>query len=426
MSRRLFIRGARQLLTLRGPSGPRRGPAMRDLAIIEDGAVLVEDGRISQVGPTRRLENLAEARHARTIDATGRVVMPGFVDAHTHVVHGPPRLADYEMRLAGRTYQEIAAAGGGIVTSMRAVRAWAASRLEREALSHLRVMAMSGTTTLEGKTGYGLELSAELKVLRVMRRLDGRPLNIVPTFLGPHTVPPEFEGRADAFVDSLIADVLPEVAKKHLAVFADAYCDTNAFTLAQTLRFLEAAQAAGLGLKVHASQFANLGAVEAAIELDATSVDHLEAIEGPQVAALAHSPAIAVLLPASVLHLGLSRYAPARALVDAGAAVALATDFNPGSSPTPAMPLVISLACSQMRMDPAEAIAAATINGAHALRAAQNVGSLEAGKQADILVLEAGDYRELPYYAGANLVHRTIKNGIVLQEEPETLWRDAL
>lgn len=417
MGKSLLVRGARQLLTLRGPSGPRRGAALRDLAIIESGALLVEDGMVSSVGPARRVENLAAARRAEEIDATGCVVMPGFVDSHTHLVHGPPRLADYEARLEGRTYREIAADGGGIAWTLKAVRQSTAQRLERQAATDLARMAACGTTTVEAKSGYAQDLAGELKSLRLLHELDGHPLDIVPTFLGAHVTPPEFKGNPEGYIDFLIRQLLPQVARKKLAGFADVYCDEGAFTYTQALRYLQAASRLGLAARIHAAQFKDLGAVRLALETRARSVDHLEALDPGDIEPLARSATLATLLPGSVLHLGLSRYAPARALIDAGAAVALATDYNPGTSPTWNMQMVVSLACSQMRMTPAEAISAATVNGACALGVDGRAGTLEAGKQADFLVLNVSDYREIPYYFGANHVRATVKRGAVIAPE---------
>jgi imidazolonepropionase len=410
------------LLTLRGPAGPRRGAALRDLGVVEQGALLIENGVIVQAGPARRVENLAAARQAREIDATGKVVLPGFVDSHTHLVHGPPRLLDYEMRLAGRGYEATAQSGGGILASMRSVRSWTASHLKNSAIATLRRMAACGTTTVEAKSGYGLDEASELKCLRVAASLDNHPLEVVPTFLGAHAVPPEFEGRADDYIRWLAGTMIPAIARRRLAVFADVYCDRNAFTLEQTERYLDAARQAGLGLKLHADQFTSLGAVALAAELHATSVDHLEHVAPHDIALLGASSTLATLLPGSVFHLGLDRYAPARALIDAGAAVALATGFNPGSSPTPSIPMVLSLACAQMKMTPEEAISAATINGAWALNRAATTGSLESGKQADVCILAISDYRELPYYFGAPLVEMTLKRGAVVYRAHEVPW----
>ncbi|HTT62138.1 MAG TPA: imidazolonepropionase [Bryobacteraceae bacterium] len=404
-----LVRGARQLLTLRGASGPRRGAALRNLEIVANGAVLIKDGIIVDAGPARRIEKLPGARRATEIDAAGRVVMPGFVDSHTHLVFGRPRLADYEMRLAGAGYAEIAAAGGGILSSVKAVRSMSAARLEQQAGASLALMALHGTTTVEGKSGYGLDEAGELKTLRVLAKLNRRPLDIVATYLGAHLPPPEYRGRADRYIDWMAAEMMPAIRRRRLARFVDVYCDEGAFTLEQSRRYLQHARLLGFALKIHAEQFAHTGAARLAVELEAASADHLEQASEEDIRALAQSNTIATLLPGSVFHLGLRRYAPARALIAAGAAVALATDFNPGTSPTYNMQMVLSLACTEMRMSPAEAIAAATINGAHALGLADRTGSLEPGKQADMLLLKLSDYRELPYYFGCNHVHTTIK-----------------
>lgn len=402
----ILVRGARQLLTLRG--GPRRGAALGDLGIIHGGGVLIRDGLIAAAGPTSRIETLPEARGAREIDATGKIVMPGFVDSHTHLVYGAPRLMDYEMRLAGAGYHEIAAAGGGILASVRAVREAAPKSLEEQARAARLAMARHGATTAEAKSGYGLDEHNELKMLRVLRHIEG----VVPTYLGAHVPPPEM--AAEEYIAWMCAEMLPLVAHRRLARFADVYCDAGAFTLAQARCYLERAAALGFLLKIHAEQFERTGAAQLACELNAASADHLEQANAEDVAALARSQTVATLLPGSVFHLGLERYAPARELIDAGALVALATDFNPGTSPTFNMQMVLSLACSEMRMTPAEAIAAATINGAEALRVADRTGSLEPGKSADLIVLALSDYREIPYYFGTNNVQLTIQRGAPL------------
>jgi imidazolonepropionase len=405
-----LVRGARQLLTLRGDAAPRRGAALSDLGIVPNGVVLMKDGIIVDAGPARRIEKLPEARRAREIDASGRVAMPGFVDSHTHLVFGRPRLVDYEMRLAGASYAEIAAAGGGIQSSVKAVRGMSAAELETQARASLDAMARHGTTTVEAKSGYALDRAGEIKTLRLLAKLNGDPLDIVPTYLGAHIPPPEYRGNPEAYIDWMIAEMMPLIRRRKLARFVDVYCDDGAFTLDQSHRYLDNARRLGFGLKIHAEQFASTGAARLAVQLGATSVDHLEHAGPEDIRAFAQSNTIATLLPGSVFHLGLRTYAPARALIEAGAAVALATDFNPGTSPTYSMQMVLSLACTEMRMSPAEAISAATINGAHAVGLAATVGSLEPGKQADLLILNVSDYRELPYYFGANNVHMTIKS----------------
>ncbi len=411
MKKRLLVRGARQLLTLRGPSGPRRGSTLSELGIIEDGAVLVDDGVIVSVGPSRRVENLSEAQGAEEVDVTGRVVMPGFVDSHTHLIFGPPRLMDYEMRIGGATYQQIAAAGGGILSSVRSVRSSPRRSLEMQAQKALAWMAQHGTTTVEAKSGYGLDESSEIKVLRVLAGLDGQPLQVVPTFLGAHCLPPEFRGRGDDYVDWLCRELIPKVARRGLARFADVYCEPGAFTVAQARTYLSTTAAHGLLPKIHADQFVHSGGTRLGVEVGAVSVDHLEHVTQEDIRFLGVSATVATLLPGSVFHLGLANYAPARKLIQGGVAVALASDFNPGTSPTCSMPMVMSLACTQMGMSPAEAVSAATVNGAHALGLASRIGSLEYGKQADLLILEASDYREIPYYFGVNLVKMTMKAG---------------
>jgi len=413
MSRRLF-RGARQLLTLRGNSGPRRGVALSELALIEDGAVMVENGVVTHVGLSRRLENLAETQDAEVVDLDGRVVMPGFVDSHTHLVFGQPRLMDYEMRIAGADYHQIAEAGGGILSSLRHVRAMPRKSLEAQARKFISRMIQNGTTTLEAKTGYGLDESSEIKVLRALEHLDRQPLDVVPTFLGAHVIPQEFAGRGDEYIDFLCEHLIPKVSRSKLARFADIYCEPGAFTVAQSARYLKTAVSHGLGVKIHADQFIHSGGTRLAVELGAASADHLEHVSEEDIRFLGVSSTVATLLPGSVFHLGLKHYAPARRLIDGGAAVALATDFNPGTSPTCSMPMILSLACTQMGMSPAEAITAATINGAHAIGMGNHVGSLEYGKQADLIVLDAGDYREIPYFFGVDLVTMTVKRGEII------------
>ena len=411
--RPLLIRGARQLLTLQGPS-PRRGRQLSELGIIQDGAVLVVGGCIHSVGSSRSVENLKEARHADVIDATGKVVMPGFVDSHTHFVFPAARLADFERRIAEPGYSDADRQGGGIQATARTLRATPSQTLQTKALRWLHLFAAYGTTTIEGKSGYGLTPASERKMLRVMERLDGRPVEVVRTFLGAHVPPPEFEDNPDDYVTLLVKQVLPEVRRRRLAEFCDVVCDEGAFTLDQARRVLEAAKRLGLGLKMHADRFAFLGAVRLAVELGAASVGQLERLSEADLQILAASNTIATLLPGSAFHLASGGFPPARRLIDHGGAVALATDFNPETSPTLSMQMILALACAQMKMTPAEAVSAATINGAAAVARSTVTGSIEPRKFADMIMLDAGDYREIAYYFGMNLVRMTMRRGRVI------------
>jgi imidazolonepropionase len=419
MNRPILIRGARQLVTLRGPTAPRRGAALNELGIIPNGAILIRDGRIAEVGQGRRVENLALARDAIEIDAAGRVILPGFVDSHTHLVGGPPRLDDFEMRIAGQDSSQIAEAGRGVLSSVKALRAAPSRTLESHARLCSEQFVRHGSTTLEAKTGYGLDHTGELKVLRVLAKLKRSPLDVVPTYLGAYAVPPEYEGRAREYIDWIIAEMLPMIRRRKLARFVDVNCERDAFRLDDSRRCLEAARALGFALKIHAERLSHSGGARLAVELGAVSADHLEHASPDDIAILAQSSTIATLLPGAVFHAGSTRYAPARSLIDSGAAVALATDFNTGVSPTCNMPMILSLACACMRMTPAEAISAATINGACALGCADRAGSIETGKDADLVMFDASDYREIPYRFGVNLVAMTMKRGVVLYQRGE-------
>jgi len=410
----MLITGCSQLVTLRGPV-PRRGRALADPGIIRDGAVLVRNGRIVATGPRRRVEGLAEARRAKKLDLGGRVVLPGLVDSHTHLVFPSSRADDYEKHIAGKTYEQIARTGGGILATVRKLRAAKPEALKQTALAALRAFAAHGTTTIEAKSGYGLDASSELKTLRLLHELhQEQPLDILSTFLGAHVVPPEYRGRADAYVGLLARQLIPDVALAGLAEFCDVFCDRGAFSVPQARRILTAGRACGLVPRLHAEQLTRTGAARLAVELNAASADHLEKINRSDIRALAASSVVATLLPGCSFHLGLGRYAPARELIAAGAVVALATDFNPGTSPTLNMQMVLSLACTQMRMTPAEALAAATINPAYSLRRHDRVGSIEVGKYADLAVFDLADYREIPYYFGVNHCWLTLKRGEII------------
>ena len=416
-SRDLLLTNCAQLLTLRGPA-PRRGKSLGELEIVTDGAVLIRDGRIAAIGPRRRIEALPESRRAEKIDARSGVILPGFVDSHTHLVFAASRAAEYEQRIAGATYEQIARAGGGILNSVRKLRAMPAAELKSRALANLAQFAAHGTTTIEAKSGYGLDWASERKILLALRELAReQPVEIVPTFLGAHVLPPEFRGKnkfADDYVELICREWLPRVAAENLAEFCDVFCDRGAFTVAQSRRILTAARACGLGLRLHAEQLAHTGAARLAVELRAASADHLEKLTAADIRALAKSDVTCTMLPGCCFHLGLAHYAPARRLIEAGAIVALATDFNPGTSPTLSMPMILSLACTQMRMTPAEAIAAATINAAYSLGRHDRVGSLEVGKFADLALFDVADYREIPYYFGVNHCVLTLKRGRII------------
>ena len=409
----LLIHNASQLLTL-ASDGPKRGTAMGELSITEHGAVAVKDGLIALVGPTAEVRGQVTA--TGEIDAAGKVVMPGFVDPHTHLVFAGDRAREFEQRVKGATYLEIMAAGGGIMSTARATRAASVEQLVEESRARLDRMLAHGATTAEAKTGYGLDIENELKMLEAIRRLDAEhPVDLVPTFLGAHAVPTEYQGHTDEYLDLVVEEMLPRVALSlvtHSALpFCDVFCDEGAFTLKQSRRVLEAAQALGFGLKIHSDEFRPLGGTRLAVELGAISADHLVCTPDDEIELLAASGTIAVALPGTPFGLGHHEYTPAQRIIDAGGALALATDLNPGTCWCESMPLIIALACRFMRMTPAEAIVAATINAAHAVGLGHRVGSLEVGKKADILVLDIPDYRHLSYRFGVNLVDRVIKSG---------------
>jgi len=414
-SRPLFLHSAAQLLTLAGPPVPRRGAALAELGIIRNGALLTRRGEILRVGTTRQLSGEARSLKAHSIDCRGRVVMPGFVDSHTHLVFAGNRVEDFVQRIQGATYEEIARAGGGIAQSARLLRKTPEGELVAQAGRFLAEFAAHGTTTVEVKSGYGLNVAGELKMLEVIRRLRRvTSLELVPTLLAAHVLPPEYRGRAKAYVELMARRLIPVVAKEKLAEFVDCFCDRGAFGLEDCRKLLAAGARHGLVPRLHAEQLCRTGGTQMAIEAGAASADHLDHVTDADIRALAQSNVVASLVPGANFHLGLAKYPPARRLIDAGAVVALATDFNPGTSPTLNMQFILSLACSAMRMTPAEALSAATLNAAYSLRRAGRLGSLEPGKQADLIVMDVADYREIPYYFGWNHCVLTVKRGEVV------------
>jgi imidazolonepropionase len=410
----LIIENISQLVTLAGPPRPRVGAEMRDLAIFDDAAVLVRDGLIEAVGDASAVKPQAGADAVR-IDAAHSVVMPGFVDAHTHPVFAGTREDEYETRATGLTYQQIASKGGGILSTVRKTRQASEDELFEQALPRVRWMLEHGTTTIEAKSGYGLTIDDELKILRVIQRLNAEtPLDLIPTFLGAHEIPDEYRDAREDYIRLVTDEMLPRVAAEGLARYCDVFCESHVFTVDDTRRILIRAKELGLGVRLHAEQLSLSGGAKLAAVLEAASADHLEWIDEQGIRALALSGVIAVLLPGAVFNLGLARYAPARAMIEAGMAIVLATDFNPGSSPTPSMQMILSIACAQMRMTPAEAITAATINAAYSLDCGDALGSLEPGKQADLVVFDCPDYRQIPYFFGVNHASVVIKSGRVV------------
>jgi len=415
----LLIHSAAQVATCASPDGPKRGAALNDAGLINDGAVAISEGEIVAVGPSAELQAAYTAR--QTIDAAGKVVCPGFVDPHTHAVYAGDRAAEFELRIKGASYMEIMQAGGGIVSTMRATRAASVAQLVAESRPRLDTMLALGSTTIEIKGGYGLNTTAELNMLKAIAALDAdHPADLVPTFLGAHAVPPEYKADPDGYIALVIDEMLPAAAEwfgnstfkiQNVDLFCDVFCEANVFDQAQSRRVLEAGLALGMPAKIHADEFVNLGGVDMAVELGAVSADHLDVTPAEEVATLAASNTVGVVLPAVNFNLGSAHFAEARAMADAGAAVALATDINPGSAPCPSMPLVMAMACRYQRLLPAEALNAGTINAAHAVGLGHRLGSLETGKQADVLIINAPDYRHLAYQFGVNLVERVIKRG---------------
>jgi imidazolonepropionase len=384
---------------------------MRELGLLADAALLLEDGRVIAAGACSDLRSRIDAS-TEIVDAGGRLVAPGFVDAHTHLVFAGNRAAEYERRIGGATYQEIAAAGGGIQSTVAMTRAATEDELLAQARKHRDWMLRGGTTTIEAKSGYGLNRETELRQLRVIARLaEEGPARLVPTLLAAHTVPREMADRRSEYLEWIAEELIPEVASLGLAKYCDAFCDDHAFTVGETRRVLEAAKRARLGLRIHAEQFRPGTGAALGAELGAATVDHLETVTEETLLLLKAAGVQPVLLPASVFCLSRTQYPPARRMIELGLPVVLATDFNPGSSPAPSMAFTMSLACLQMGMLPAEALVAATVNAAYSLGLGHEVGSLEQGKTADFVIHEAGDYRELAYYAAAPMRPRVFVGG---------------
>jgi imidazolonepropionase len=411
VSELLAIINCSQLVTLAGVRHARTGGDLRQLAVVEDGAMLVRDTQIEAVGRRREIEALIGA-DCEVVDAGHRVVMPGFVDAHTHPVFAGLRANEFEQRASGATYREIAARGGGIRSTVRATRNASPADLVKAGERYAGWFLRCGTTTVEAKSGYGLTLEDELKILRAIRQLnDETPLRYVPTFLGAHDIPSEYRSRRKTYVSLIINEMLPRVASEGLAEYCDVFCEEDVFSTDEAWEILSAARCHGLGLRVHADQLSLSGGAKLAAELNAVTADHLEQTDATGIMALAAAKVQPVLLPGSVYALGSRDYPAAREMIDAGLAIVLATDFNPGSSPVPSMTMVLSLACTQMRITPAEAISAATINAAYSLSRGDEIGSLEKGKSADFVIHDASDYRELAYFFGIEHPWRVYASG---------------
>jgi len=419
----LLLLNIEQLMTLCSAApGPRRGASLSDLGIIKDAAVLCLGGKIVSVGSTKDalrdpwLQAKKNRKKVIEIDCRDQVVLPGFVDSHTHPVFAQPRLVDFEKRITGASYEEIAEAGGGIRASIEGVRKSTKPALTEVVSAVFHDLAKHGTTTVEAKSGYGLSFDSELKSLEAIRAAAKQwPGTVVPTFLGAHAVPPEYRGRSQEYVDLICNQMMPAVAKRKLASFADVFCDRGAFAADEAEQIFRAAKQNGLALRAHMGQ---LGETRLApfLRFNPASLDHMDYVNDEDLPALAQSNTIATFVPGANYFLGLTRYPKARHFIEAGVAVALATDYNPGSSPTLSMPMALSLACTHMKMTPAEAIAAATINGAWALQLANRKGSIEPGKDADLALFDVKDYREIPYWFGANHCAQTILNGVVKSE----------
>jgi imidazolonepropionase len=413
----ILLTNIRQLITLRatGLAGPRRGKELSQLGIVEDASVLCLGGKIVSVGARREAQRDSwiqkNNKNIREIDCQGGVVLPGFVDSHTHPVFTQPRLIDFEKRISGASYEEIAEAGGGIRSSVEGVRKATRKQLADHVLKALRQMAATGTTTVEAKSGYGLSLEAEIKSLEAIRDAAKQwQGTVVPTLLGAHVVPAEFRDCREEYVELVRDKMIPDVARRKLAQYVDVFCERGAFTMEETQAIFASAKEHSLGMRAHVCQLSE-ASLESLAEFQPASYDHMDRVVDADVRSLGKSETVATLLPGANYFLGLRQYPPARKLIDSGVAVALATDYNPGTSPTASMPFVLSLACTQMKMSPAEAIAAAIYNGACTLRLQDRKGSIETGKDADLAVFNVGDYREIAYWIAGERCSEVIANG---------------
>jgi len=415
----LIVHNAGQLVTCASGGKPKRGEAMLDVGIIYDGAVAISNGRFVGVGGSADI--LAEFTSDETIDAEGRAVCPGFVDPHTHIVYAGDRLNEFELKIKGAEYLDILAAGGGIISTVRNTRAATEEELIDAALGRLDKMLACGTTVCEIKTGYGLDTEAEMKMLRVIEALEKRhAIRIVPTFLAAHAVPPEFKNDPDGYVELICSEMLPRAwewySGSHFAAegtpfFADIFCERNAFDVGHAERIFDTAASLGFRLKAHVDQFTNLGGSRLGVESNAISIDHLDAISDEEIALLAASKTVGVVIPTENFNGGKTQFAPARKMIDAGCAVALTTDYNPGSAPCPSLPMAMAIACRYQKLQPTEVMNAATINAAYSIGLGDTHGSIEVGKRADFLMCDCEDYRQIAYEFGGNLVNEVFKNG---------------
>lgn len=407
---KLLIRNASQVVTCSGFAA-KKGKAMSDIGLIEDGAVATFNGQITNVGTTKEVLSCINEEEYRVIDATGKALLPGFVDSHTHFVFGGYREEEFSWRLRGDSYMSIMERGGGIVNTMKATRESSYGDLWECGYGRLVDMMEMGVTTVEGKSGYGLDLETELMQLRVMKDIDKEhPVDVVTTFLGAHAIPPEYKGRTDDYIDYIIDTVLPAVAAEKLASFCDVFCEKGVFSIEQSKRLLVAAEKLGMRSKLHADEIVTLGGAELAVKRNAISADHLLQVSDEGIRELAKSGTIATLLPLTAFSLH-EPYARGREMIDAGCAVALASDLNPGSCFSCSIPMLIALACIYMKLTPEEAVTALTINGAAAVGRADTIGSIDVGKKADMILLRYPSYKFLPYHIGMNIVDTTIKNG---------------